>query len=106
MEIVLEIWQATGLYNLSPGQALMMPVCLLLIYLGVSKGFEPLLLVPIGFGGLLANIPVAAGDVVLAFDDEAIRGDTRIHRLLVDRVGEVQNDRAVIEAYLGEEETL
>ncbi|NQZ98900.1 MAG: sodium ion-translocating decarboxylase subunit beta [Myxococcales bacterium] len=59
MEIFLEIWQATGLYNLSPGQALMMPVCLLLIYLGVSKGFEPLLLVPIGFGGLLANIPVA-----------------------------------------------
>jgi len=59
VEIFLEIWQATGLYNLSPGQALMMPVCLLLIYLGVSKGFEPLLLVPIGFGGLLANIPVA-----------------------------------------------
>ena len=59
MEIFLEIWQATGLYSLSPGQALMMPICLLLIYLGISKGFEPLLLIPIGFGGLLANIPVA-----------------------------------------------
>ena len=59
METFLEIWQATGLYNLDPGQMLMMPVCLLLIYLGISKGFEPLLLIPIGFGGLLANIPVA-----------------------------------------------
>ena len=59
MEIFLEIWQATGLYSLSPGQALMMPICLLLIYLGISKGFEPLLLIPIGFGGLLANIPMA-----------------------------------------------
>ena len=59
METFLEIWQATGLYNLDPGQMLMMPVCLLLIYLGISKGFEPLLLIPIGFGGLLANIPLA-----------------------------------------------
>ena len=37
----------------------MFPVCLLLLYLGIKRGFEPLLLVPIGFGGLLANIPVA-----------------------------------------------
>ncbi|MCH7598966.1 MAG: sodium ion-translocating decarboxylase subunit beta [Myxococcales bacterium] len=37
----------------------MFPVCLLLLYLGISRKFEPLLLVPIGFGGLLANIPVA-----------------------------------------------
>ena len=36
-----------------------MPVCLLLLYLGIKRGFEPLLLIPIGFGGLLANIPVA-----------------------------------------------
>ncbi|MCH2171816.1 sodium ion-translocating decarboxylase subunit beta [Myxococcota bacterium] len=59
MEILAEILQATGLYHLSGGQAVMMPVCLLLIYLGISKNFEPLLLIPIGFGGLLANIPMA-----------------------------------------------
>jgi len=41
------------------GQFIMMCVCLLLIYLAVFKGFEPLLLIPIGFGGLLANIPFA-----------------------------------------------
>ena len=37
----------------------MIVVCLLLLYLAIKRGFEPLLLVPIGFGGLLANIPAA-----------------------------------------------
>jgi len=41
------------------GQLIMVPVCLLLIYLAVVKEFEPLLLLPIGLGGLLANIPFA-----------------------------------------------
>ncbi len=40
-------------------QAVMIVVCLGLIYLALIKGFEPLLLLPIGFGGLLANIPNA-----------------------------------------------
>ncbi|MDD4102198.1 MAG: sodium ion-translocating decarboxylase subunit beta [Kiritimatiellae bacterium] len=39
------------------GQAVMIAICLGLIYLAVVKGFEPLLLLPIGFGGLLANMP-------------------------------------------------
>jgi oxaloacetate decarboxylase beta subunit len=59
MEKLLKLWQSTGLYHLEPGQALMIAVCLGLIYLAIKKGFEPLLLIPIGFGGLLANIPVA-----------------------------------------------
>ena len=37
----------------------MLGVCLLLLYLGIVKKFEPLLLVTIGFGGLLSNIPGA-----------------------------------------------
>ncbi len=41
------------------GQLIMIPICLLMIYLAVVKGFEPLLLLPIGFGGLLANCPLA-----------------------------------------------
>jgi oxaloacetate decarboxylase beta subunit len=41
------------------GQALMVGVCLVLLYLAIVKGFEPLLLLPIGFGGLLANMPFA-----------------------------------------------
>ncbi|MEM9177782.1 MAG: sodium ion-translocating decarboxylase subunit beta [Myxococcota bacterium] len=55
-----EVWAATGIANVgSVGQLVMFPVCLLLLYLGIRRGFEPLLLVPIGFGGLLANVPVA-----------------------------------------------
>jgi oxaloacetate decarboxylase beta subunit len=41
------------------GQIIMILVGLVLIYLGVAKEFEPLLLIPIGFGGILANIPIA-----------------------------------------------
>ena len=41
------------------GQFLMIFVCVFLIYLAFVKGFEPLLLFPIGMGGLLANIPLA-----------------------------------------------
>lgn len=59
MDKLLKLWQSTGLYHLEPGQLLMIAVCLGLIYLAIRKGFEPLLLIPIGFGGLLANIPVA-----------------------------------------------
>ena len=53
------IWKSTGLANFSVGQVMMIIVGLLLIWLGIRKGFEPLLLIPIGFGGILANIPVA-----------------------------------------------
>ena len=41
------------------GQLIMIPLCLIMIYLAIVKGFEPLLLLPIGFGGLLANCPLA-----------------------------------------------
>lgn len=40
------------------GTLIMFAVCLLLIYLAIKKQYEPLLLLPIGFGGILANIPV------------------------------------------------
>ncbi len=46
----------------------MIAICLLLLYLGIAKKFEPLLLVTIGFGGLLSNIPgveIATGDGLL-----------------------------------------
>lgn len=53
------IWTSTGLANFTILQAVMILVGLLLIWLGIRKGFEPLLLIPLGFGGILANIPVA-----------------------------------------------
>ncbi len=60
MEIGLEpLWLSTGLANLTWGQVLMMLIGCLLIYLAIVKKFEPLLLLPIGFGAILSNIPVA-----------------------------------------------
>lgn len=59
MEDLLELWTSTGVANLTWGQVLMMAVGGLLIYLAIAKRFEPLLLVPIGFGAVLCNIPVA-----------------------------------------------
>ncbi|MFW3614691.1 sodium ion-translocating decarboxylase subunit beta [Billgrantia antri] len=59
MDKLLTLWEGSGLYNLTLGQAVMIVVGLLLLYLAIYKKFEPLLLVPIGFGGILANIPEA-----------------------------------------------
>ena len=59
MELIQEIWQGSGLYQITGGQVAMLCICLLLLYLGIVKKFEPLLLVTIGFGGLLSNIPGA-----------------------------------------------
>ncbi|MEJ1296067.1 MAG: sodium ion-translocating decarboxylase subunit beta [Candidatus Sedimenticola sp. (ex Thyasira tokunagai)] len=53
------LWQSMGIANLAWGQLLMMLVGGLLIFLAVAKNFEPLLLLPIGFGAILSNIPVA-----------------------------------------------
>jgi oxaloacetate decarboxylase beta subunit len=59
MDNFLELWLSTGLSNAEWGQVVMMGVGFLLIYLAIRKGFEPLLLLPIGFGAVLSNIPVA-----------------------------------------------
>lgn len=53
------LWVNTGLYQMNWGQGLMLLVGILLIYLAIVKKFEPLLLLPIGFGALLSNIPGA-----------------------------------------------
>jgi oxaloacetate decarboxylase beta subunit len=59
MENLKLLWENTGLYNFTGPQAIMMAVGFLLLYLAIKKGFEPLLLLPIGFGAILSNIPVA-----------------------------------------------
>ena len=72
-EALYGLWTSTGIYDiihqtkanfnetwlLGLGKVLMMLVALVLIYLAIVKEFEPLLLLPIGFGALLANIPLA-----------------------------------------------
>ncbi|MGB1800064.1 MAG: sodium ion-translocating decarboxylase subunit beta [Gammaproteobacteria bacterium] len=59
MEVLNGLWLDSGLSQIAFGQVLMMGVGLLLLYLAISKNFEPLLLVPIGFGAILVNIPGA-----------------------------------------------
>ena len=59
MDLVSQIWLESGLNRLTGGQGIMLLVCLALLYLGIVRKFEPLLLVTIGFGGLLSNIPGA-----------------------------------------------
>lgn len=62
-DTMLTLWQSTGLYGFcsdgGPGRFIMIIVSLVLVYLAIAKEFEPLLLLPIGFGGLLCNIPLA-----------------------------------------------
>ena len=57
MDGLLVLWQDTGLANFLWSQILMMGVGCILLYLAIVRGFEPLLLLPIGFGAILANIP-------------------------------------------------
>lgn len=59
MEKLAVLWQSTALAHFQGGQLLMMAVGLLLLYLAIGKKFEPLLLLPIGFGAILTNIPQA-----------------------------------------------
>lgn len=69
-ELLVDLLKTTGVYGIYSaqttqdwtvgyGRVLMISVGLLLLYLGIFKGFEPLLLVPIGFGAILSNIPLA-----------------------------------------------
>ena len=59
MDSLLKLFQDSGIYQLEAGQFVMLLVGLLLVYLAIKKGFEPLLLLPIGMGAILVNIPGA-----------------------------------------------
>jgi len=59
MESLLRLLRDTGFYQLEAGQAVMVGVGLVLVYLAIRRGFEPLLLLPIGMGAVLVNIPGA-----------------------------------------------
>ena len=81
-EGLTQLWNSTGIYNFIEtarqqmegtcvdqflahfGQPIMILVCCFLLWLGIKKQFEPLLLVPIAFGGLLSNIPMPLGEEI------------------------------------------
>ncbi len=86
MDNLLNLWHSSGAYQMAPGQFVMIIVGLLLLFLAIRKNFEPLLLVPIGFGGLLANIPGA--DMALSAAEMAIvSGDSSILQQLGQLLG-------------------
>ena len=68
MDALQQLWAGSGLAQMTLGQGLMIVIGLLLLYLAIVRKFEPLLLVTIGFGGVLSNIPgveIATGDGLL-----------------------------------------
>ena len=74
MDNILRLWESSGLAQIQFGQGFMILIGLLLLFLAIRKGFEPLLLVPIGFGGILANIP-GAGMAYSAVENALHAGD-------------------------------
>ena len=89
------LWEGSGLYNLSGGELVMILVCFALLYLAIEKRFEPLLLLPIGFGGILANIPQAG----LAFSavEQALQGTNPV---LVQTIADVLGSSSLVPAEL------
>ena len=89
------LWEGSGLYNLSGGELVMILACFALLYLAIDKRFEPLLLLPIGFGGILANIPQAG----LAFSavEQALHGASPV---LVQTIAKVLGGSLVVPAEL------
>ncbi|MFT4822255.1 MAG: oxaloacetate decarboxylase beta subunit [Halioglobus sp.] len=74
MENLFSLWSSSGLAQISWGQTFMIVIGLGLLFLAIRKNFEPLLLVPIGFGGILANIP-GAGMAYSAIENALQAGD-------------------------------
>lgn len=58
IDMLIEFMQGTGFYNLQRNEVIMIIIASVLLYLGIFKKYEPLLLVPISFGILLVNLPL------------------------------------------------
>ena len=71
-ENLTKFWAFTGFANVQYGHIIMILVGLFFIYLAISKNFEPMLLVPIGFGILIGNIPFFPGLQVGIYEDGSV----------------------------------
>ncbi len=69
-----QFWHFTGFYNVSlaPESLIMLCVGLLFIYLAIKHDFEPMLLVPIGFGILIGNIPFQPGNEIGIYEEGSV----------------------------------
>lgn len=59
IEKALVMFKTSGFFFVTPGMIVMWAIGFTLIYLAIARGYEPLLLLPIGFGIVLANLPLA-----------------------------------------------
>lgn len=102
MDNLLLLWGSSGLAQIHTGQAFMILIGLLLLFLAIRKGFEPLLLVPIGFGGILANIP-GAGLAYSALENAVYAGDPLLMGEIARLLGVALSDnyKALLSAYAG-----
>ena len=58
LDLLLEFLEGTGFTNMTVNEAIMVVIACILLYLGIARKYEPLLLVPISFGILLVNLPM------------------------------------------------
>lgn len=72
MEIILQFLQTTGFASLTFGNAMMILIGISFIFLAITKDYEPLLLVPIGMGAIVGNIPVVAGMSLSVYDSGSV----------------------------------
>lgn len=99
MESLSALIQGMGIMHLELGQAIMIAISLLLLWLAIARQFEPLLLLPIGFGGLLSNIP-EAGLAMTALDNLLHHGTTQQLAMVAEKLGS-QVDPSAIKDALG-----
>ncbi|MCR4829465.1 MAG: sodium ion-translocating decarboxylase subunit beta [Bacteroidales bacterium] len=69
---LVQFLQYTGFANVEVGHIIMILIGLIFIYLGIKKEFEPLLLVPIGFGMIVGNIPFYPGLKIGIYEDGSV----------------------------------
>ncbi len=72
MDEAVRFWASTGFANLTIGHVAMICVGLFFIFLAIRKGFEPMLLVPIGFGILVGNIPFQLGNEIGIYEHGSV----------------------------------
>ena len=65
-------FQYTGFANATPGHILMILIGLLFVYLAIKKDWEPLLLIPIGFGIVIGNIPLFPGLNIGVYEEGSV----------------------------------
>src|SRR6056297_2801367 len=75
MDILLDFLQTTGFASLTIGNAIMILIGIAFITLAIRKDYEPLLLVPIGMGAVVGNIPLIEGMALSVYEDPSWQVD-------------------------------